>query len=134
MKELIYFSVEDVAYISFCDKKSMIGDEDFQDGVVLYRDTKNNIIGIEILNFSVFKENKIQLSESEFADFSTTFKELHMLISLKDIMENDPEQFNATCKEWGINVQLIGKNLNPPPPINIPISRKDSLRLAVAEC
>lgn len=134
MSKIIYFSGEDVAYLSLCDKKSMIGDEDYQDGVVLYRDEKGDVVGIEILNFSLLKENKIQLSDKDYADFTTTFRELHMLISLRDIMIDDPKQFNDTCEEWGIKVQLITEKFNSTPSIKIPISSKDSLRTAYIGC
>jgi uncharacterized protein YuzE len=132
--KITYFFKEDVAYISLCELKSSIGDEDFQGGVVLYRDSKNKITGIEILKFSNFKESKIILSANESIDFTTTFRELHMLISLRDIMFDDPVQFESTCKEWGIRVQKISSKLNQSPSINVPISPKDIPNLTLTEC
>jgi uncharacterized protein YuzE len=133
MKDIIYFFKEDVAYISLCDEKSMIGDEDFQEGVVLYKNNSNDIIGIEILNFTTFQENKIQLAENKFLDFTKTFKELHILISFRDIID-DPEQFLATCKEWGINVEVINNKLHSSTSINMSIPHKDISQLATTNC
>jgi len=132
--ELTYFIKEDVAYISLGNHKSSVGDEDFQDGVVLYRGSKNKITGIEILKFSNFKKSKIIISADESIDFTTTFRELHMLISLRDIMFDDPEQFESTCKAWGLRVQKISSKLNQSPSINVPISRKDIPNLTLTEC
>ena len=132
--KITYFFKEDVAYISLCDRKSSVGDEDFQDGVVLYRDSKGKATGIEILSFSNFKESKIILSASKSIDFTTTFRELHMLISLRDIMFDDPVQFESTRKEWGIRVQKISSKLNQSPSINVPISPKDIPDLTLTEC
>ncbi len=132
--EITYFFKEDVTYISLCDEKSSIGDEEFQDGVVLYRGDNNKVSGVEILNFSGFKESKITLSVEQSLDFTTTFRELHMLISLRDIMFVDPEQFESTCKEWGIRVQKISSKLDESPSINIPLSSKDVHNLSLTNC
>lgn len=97
-----YFFEEDVLYISLSNKKSAIGDEDYQENVVLYRsDDAKEIIGIEILNFTHFKENKIKIKPKDCIDFSFQFQKIKMFISLRDIMYNDPQQFEETLREWG---------------------------------
>lgn len=98
-----YFLEEDVLFIPLNNKKSPIGDEDYQDNVVLYKDIKNpsEINSIEILNFSNFEGNIIQIDKDKAIDFSEQFRPVRMFISLKDIMYNDPTQFEETLKIWG---------------------------------
>lgn len=59
----------DNLYIAFSDKRSMVGSEEFQSGVVLYRDSgSKELIGIEIMNFTEFNENPIRISSDEALD------------------------------------------------------------------
>ena len=106
-----YFSDEDVLFIPTSAEKSSIGDEEYQSNVILYRNTKNHLLAIEIQNFSKFKENKVQVSVHNQIDFSESFKKVKMLISLRDIIFSDPTQFEATLKEWGIEIVKEQKNL-----------------------
>jgi len=131
-----YFVKEDVLYIPLSDTKSSIGDEDYQAGVVLYRDENDprKVLAIEISNFSSFRENKITISQNTCADFTTEFRELHMLISLRDIMFNDSEQFYETCKEWGISVKILNNKLNESNEINISLTSKNASAMMIAGC
>ncbi len=98
-----YFFNEDVLFIPLCDDKSPVGDEDFQENVVLYKDTNDTqkVVSIEILNFSNFKEDKIKIGSDKTFDFTNLFKPVRMFLSLRDIMFDDPEQFEETLKIWG---------------------------------
>jgi len=126
--KITYFLSEDTASISFCDEKSMVGDEEFQEGVILYRKA-DKIVGIEILSFTSFKEDHIFVAEKTFMDFSDTFKQLRMLISLRDIVDTDPQQFEETCREWGIQVNKINdKKISPF--VNVSVSKKEMLSLS----
>jgi hypothetical protein len=126
--KITYFLNEDTASISFCDEKSMTGDEEFQEGVILYRKA-GKIVRIEILGFTSFKEDHIFVDENTFMDFSDTFKQLRMLISLRDIVDTDPQQFGETCRAWGLQVNKIDDN-KIPPFVNVAISEKEMLSLS----
>jgi len=101
---ITYFSNEDVLFIPVSDEKSPIGDEEYQDDVVLFRNTNDEITGIEIQKFSLFKENKIKIGKHHHIDFKDTFTKVRMLMSCRDIMFSDPKQFEQTMKEWGIEI------------------------------
>ena len=115
MTGLLFFNYSittDNLYIQLSDKKSSVGHDDFQDNVILYRDESKKIVGIEILNFNNLKESLIKLGKNERIDFSEPFQKIRMLISLRDIMFADPEQFEDTLKQWGI--QIIKEKEEPP--------------------
>lgn len=108
MKTLIkitYFSNEDVLFIPLKDKTSSVGDEDYQEGVVLFRDKKNEVVAIEIQHFSTFKKNKISICDDCTLDLKDVFLKVRMLISCRDIYETDPLQLEETLKEWGMNIK-----------------------------
>ena len=111
MKQITYYFKQDIVYISLSADESTIGDEDFQDGVILLRDQESNIVGIEIIDFTSFKEDKIRASEEECWDLSKVFLEIRMLISLRDIMfsyyEKEKREFEDTCKAWGIQTPTV---------------------------
>ncbi len=101
--EIEYFSQEDVAYIHLSAKKSLVGNEEFQDDVILYR-IEDELVGIEIQNFYRSKTDTIKISDTKSLDFTKQFQIMRMLISLRDIIHNDPDQFKETLAEWGINI------------------------------
>ena len=121
MKNLLlkYFSPEDVLYIQLGNKKSSIGDEEFQEDVVLFRNPDNakQVTGIEIQQFNEFKENYIQIDKKIRIDFAEPLKKIRMLISLRDIMFTDPKQFEETLEQWGI--KIIKKTQDAPTSISI---------------
>jgi len=100
---LKYFSPSDILYIQFVNKKQSIGDEEFQDGVILFRDSNSKeVIGVEIINFrKSFKDNFIQITKTEAKDFYKEFRFLRAIMSLQDIMISDPEEFEKTMEIWG---------------------------------
>jgi uncharacterized protein YuzE len=100
IKSFNYFFEEDVLYIPLGNDKSPIGDEDFQNSVVLYK-LDEKVVGIEIQKFSKFKEDQIIIGQSDVLDLTIPFKRLRMVISLRDIIRTDPEQFQETMKIWG---------------------------------
>lgn len=104
-KELIlkYFSPSDILYIQFVNKKQSIGDEEFQDEVILFRDPNSKeVIGVEIINFTKsFKDNFIQITKTEAKDFHKEFRFLRAIISLQNIILSDPEEFEKTMEIWG---------------------------------
>lgn len=116
-KEMKYFFNEDVLYISLSDQKSSIGDEDYQENVVLYR-YKKKVVGIEINNFTDFKETLIKISSSQTLNFAESFKRIKMVISLRDIIIDDPEQFEETMKIWGFK-NIKKENLEAMKEINL---------------
>ncbi|MFC2084933.1 DUF2283 domain-containing protein [Bacteroidota bacterium] len=75
-KKFKYYPLEDVLFIKLSKEKSYTGDEEYQTGVVLFRDTQNpeSVVTIEILNFSSFKENKIFIAKDKSLDFSRNFE------------------------------------------------------------
>jgi len=101
-KEIIfkYFSPSDILYIQFVNKKQSIGDEEFQDEVILFRDPNSKeVISVEIINFiKSFKDNFIQITKTEAKDFYKEFRFLRAIISLQDIILSDPEEFEKTMK------------------------------------
>lgn len=114
---LSYFSLEDVLFINISKEKSVIGDQEFQEDVILYRGTDKKVIGIEVQKFTEFKESKIQINQNRTVDMSVPFNKIRMLISLRDIMFSDPIQFEETLKEWGIDI--LKERLTPPKDISI---------------
>jgi len=84
---LKYFPPTDNLYIQFGNKKSAVGDDDFQDDIMLFRDSKTGrIFGIEIMEFSKFEGNYIQISENEVMDFSIPFTFIRkMIIYFKEL-------------------------------------------------
>jgi uncharacterized protein YuzE len=101
---LTYFTAEDVLYIPLKNENSSIGDEEYQDDVTLYRNDSNEIVAIEIQKFSMFNENEIKVCSDKVIDLKTSFEKIRMFISCRDIIDTDPEQFEQTLKEWGIEV------------------------------
>lgn len=99
-----YFFPSDNLYIELSNKKSPLGDEEFQDDVILHRDPKSNeIVGIEILHFKDFTKlnNYVQISKNKVIDMSTHFRFLRAFISLQDIMFIDPDEFEKIMIGWG---------------------------------
>lgn len=121
MKHLLlkYFSPEDVLYIQLGSKKASIGDEEFQEDVILFRNPESTkqVLGIEIQQFTEFKDNYLQINKNERIDFSEPLKKIRMLISLRDIMFDDPKQFEETLEQWGI--KIIKKKSEAPKSISI---------------
>ena len=135
-KDLQYFVKENVLFISLCEEKSSMGDEDYQEGVVLYKDEKEHrkIVAIEVLNFTDFKENVIRVSDEQSIDFTSAFRQLRMLISLRDIMFEDQQQFLSICKEWGINVEIMNNKLHNSSEISVPLSADNVGSLSYTGC
>ncbi len=101
--DLSYFSEEDVLYIEISKEKG-IGDEEYQEDLILYRNKQNKVVSIEIQHFSEFKESKIKISEKKEIDLFKSLEKIRMLISLRDIMLSDPKQFEETLRAWGFQV------------------------------
>jgi uncharacterized protein YuzE len=129
MKKMKYFFDEDILYIPLSKEKSLIGDEDYQDNVVLYKHNKK-VVGIEIHGFSSFQETLIKISSSETLNLAEPFKRIKMVISLRDIIIEDPQQFEENMKMWGFRkVESISKSI---PEIGLSISEKEISNLSLA--
>lgn len=110
----------DNLYISFSDKKSMIGSEEYQSGAVLYRDSNtNDIIGIEIINFSDFNEDRVQISENDALDLTVPFKFLKGVIQFHELEEYDPKAFENVLSQWGFHRVHISKQEKESPSENV---------------
>lgn len=118
MKEILfkYFVPTDTLYIELSKNRSNVGDIEYQDNVILFRDEKTeNITGIEILNFNSFKENVIKVSDTEVKELTEPFRFVRMFISLQDIRGTD--EFDKTLEAWGykkIRMKKVIKELNIP--------------------
>jgi uncharacterized protein YuzE len=129
IKTIKYFSEEDVLYIPLSDKKSLIGDEDFQDNVILYK-IDNEVVGIEIQNFSEFKETTLRISNKKVLDLTEPFKAIKMVISLFDIIEDDPKQFKDTLEAWGF--KFSDKLPDVPATFNMNVGRIQKVNFSYA--
>jgi len=70
-----YFPKEDVMYIALHDLKPsiMVAENELQDSVILYKGNKK-VLGIEIQNFSKFRDFEIILSKKKTLDLSYVFE------------------------------------------------------------
>lgn len=92
--------------------------------MVIFRDQgTNEITGIEILNFSYYKEDFVQITKKKALRFTTPFKIIRMIKSLKDIWGT--EEYEDTLKEWGFrkidkdSIKVTAKNIEE---MNVPES------------
>jgi len=129
MKKMKYFFDEDVLYITLGKEKSLIGDEDYQENVVLYRYNRK-VVGVEIHNFTTFNETLIKISSTETLNLAEPFKRIKMVISLRDIIIDDPQQFEETMKMWGF--KKVEKGSKFIPEIGFSIAGKEISNLSFA--
>ena len=121
----------DVLFIQVKSKKSMVGDMEYQKWVILFRDEKNNdLVGIEILNFKTFKENKIQISKKKCMEFATPFDFLKKAISMLDIIGT--YEFDNLMEVWGYKKVSRAKKAEPETDkINIPFPESEISTVAL---
>ena len=102
MKDIIltYYSDEDILSIQFSNKKSPIGSNEFQDGVSIFRNPndKKEIFSIEIVDFSHFIGDEIEVEDNRKINFANVFKKVRMFHSLRDIIGT--EEFEETLEMW----------------------------------
>lgn len=96
-----YYYEEDNLYIQFSRKKSPIGDEEFQDGVILFRDNKGILVGIEIYNYSDFTETKIKIDSSKYVDFKEPFGLIKQFITVAELRESYPQLWKEFLENSG---------------------------------
>jgi hypothetical protein len=103
MKDIIfkYYSDEDILFIQLSNKKTSIGSNDFEEGVTIFRNPKDkkDILAIEIIDFSNYKSDKVQLEKNTKVNFAPAFQKIRMFSSLHDIAGS--AEFEETLKIWG---------------------------------
>jgi hypothetical protein len=103
MKDVIltYYSDEDILFIQFSNKKTPIGSNEFQEGVTIFRNPndKKEIFSIEIVDFSHFVGDELEVEKTRKINFASVFKKVRMFHSLRDIIGT--EEFEETLKMWG---------------------------------
>lgn len=98
---LEYYDDSDTLFIALSDKRSLTGDQEYQNGIVLFRDEKSHeVIGIEIIDFSSLNENKIQISKSEALDMSKPFSIIKTAINFKKIANQYPTVFEHLTRNY----------------------------------
>ena len=108
MKQFIfkYFFPTDNLYIQIGKKKSLCGDDEFQDDIVLFRDRDTSeLVGINIMHFTKSKIDRIQTTKNGGIDFSFPFRLIKVLVSLEDIRETEPEEFERNLKIFGYDIR-----------------------------
>lgn len=110
-----YFFPTDILYIELSDRKSPVGDQDFQDNVILYKALKSKkVLSVEILHFKDFKKNHIQISQNKAIDFSGPFRFLRAFLSLQGIIITEPEEFKRIMSIWGYKIKKLENEIDLP--------------------
>lgn len=127
-----YLVPADNLFIALSSKRTPVGSEEFQDGVVLYRDEKSSkVIGVEIMYFKMFKDDFIQIAEDEFLDMTQLFKIIRTIISIAEISSIDRNTYESLMRKMGWqksrrkiaadSPQKLFDNLDEILPHNIPV-------------
>jgi len=118
---LDYNVTDDSLYISFSDKKSSIGDEDYKPGVFLMREPNTNkIVGIEIWEISKFRSDYIQIGDYQklyIREIIDAFKSFHDLYIKWQKLGGDPDEFFTAFSQVfnQLHVQDKSKKFSPSP-------------------
>ena len=127
--EFEYLVSSDILYIKLSRKKSSIGDEEFEDDVIIFREPKTKkILGIEILNFLKFSNNYIQISKKEGIDFTKPFNIVRAFALLQENFIENPTEFDKTIKEifenWGYKLNKLKSPAQYPNKFDIPFKEE----------